>query len=59
MVPHEITENNKIQRVTACLFLFNKQRRKSFLWQIVTGDEKSIFYDKPKRKKSWVNSGKP
>jgi len=40
------TETNKNPRV----FLFSKQRRKSFLWKIVTGDEKWILYDNSKRK---------
>ena len=56
-VPHKLTETNKNQRVAACLSLLNKQRRKSFLWKIVTGDEKWILYDNPKRRKSWVNPG--
>ena len=34
-------------------------KKKSFLSQIVTGDEKWIRYDNPKRKKSWVDPGKP
>lgn len=34
-------------------------KKKSFLWRIVTGDEKWIYYDNPKRKKSWVNPGEP
>ncbi|KAG5322930.1 MOS1T transposase, partial [Pseudoatta argentina] len=36
--------------------LLQRQRRKDFLHRIVTGDEKWIHYDNPKRRKSW---GKP
>lgn len=58
-VPHELGENNKNQWVTACLSLLNKQHRKSFLWQIITSDEKWIFYDNSKRITSWINLGEP
>ncbi|KAG5315673.1 MOS1T transposase, partial [Pseudoatta argentina] len=36
--------------------LLQRQKRKDFLHRIVTGDEKWIHYDNPKRRKSW---GKP
>ncbi|KAG5318735.1 MOS1T transposase, partial [Pseudoatta argentina] len=36
--------------------LLQRQKRKGFLHRIVTGDEKWIHYDNPKRRKSW---GKP
>jgi len=29
------------------------------LYQIVTDDEKWIYYDNPKRKKSWIDPGQP
>jgi len=31
-----------------------RQKRKSFLHRIVTSDEKCIFFQNPKRKKSWI-----
>ena len=34
-----------------------KYLRKSSLAQIVTGDENWIYFDYPKRKKSWVSPG--
>ena len=34
-------------------------KNKSFLHGIVTGDEKWIHYDNPKRKKSYVKPGQP
>lgn len=58
-IPHKLNESNKNQRLASCLSLLNRQRKKSFLWKIVTGDEKWIYYENPKRKKSWVNPGEP
>ena len=58
-VPHKLTEHNLGQRVNTCLMLLAKQQKKDFLWKIVTGDEKYIFYENPKRKMSWVDPGKP
>jgi len=49
---HELTEANKNQRVAVYLSLLRKQRRKSFLWKIVTDDEKWILYGNSKRKES-------
>ena len=41
------------------VFLRGRHKKKSFLHRIVTGDEKWIHYDNPKRKKSYVNPGLP
>ena len=49
-VPHFLTKDNKNSCLGICLNLHNKQHRKSFLWKIVTGDEKWIYFDNPKRK---------
>ena len=38
-VPHKLSDHNKIQRLNTSIFLLSKQKRKSFLHQIVTGDE--------------------
>jgi len=43
------------RRKNTCKILLERYRRKSFLHRIVTGDEKWIFFENPKRKKSWVN----
>lgn len=48
-IPHEFTETNKNHRSIAYLSLFNKQRKKSFLWQIVTGNKKLVLYNNPKQ----------
>ena len=39
--------------------LLERQKRKGFLHRIVTGDEKWIYYENPKRKKAWVKPGEP
>jgi len=37
--------------------LFARRKRKGFLHRIVTGDEKWIHYDNPKKRKSWGPPG--
>ena len=39
--------------------LLERHKKKSFLHRILTGDEKWIRYDNPKRKKSYVIPGQP
>ncbi len=56
-VPHVLTEHSLGQRMNTCLSLLARQQKKNFLWKIVTGNEKYIFYDNPKCKKSWVDPG--
>lgn len=58
-VPHKLTEENKNRRVDICLNLLSRFKRKDFLHNIVTGDEKWILYDNPKRRKAWVDPGQP
>lgn len=58
-VPHELNDRQIERRKTTCEILLARQKKKSFLYRIVTGDEKWIFFDNPKRKKSWVDPGKP
>ena len=45
------------RRKNTCEILLERYRKKSFLHRIVTGDEKWIFFENPKRKKSWVDPG--
>ena len=42
-----------------CQILLARQKRKSFLHRIVTGDEKWIYFQNSKRKKSWVDPTQP
>jgi len=62
-VPHSLTENNKAQRVAISTSLLSRhciaeQRHKSFLSQIVTGDEKWCVYVNFKQRKQWLSPDK-
>ena len=41
----------------ACEQLLQRQNQKGFIHRIVTGDEKWVNYDNPKRRKSWGMPG--
>ena len=52
-MPYELKPRDVERRLFACEQLLERQRRKGFLHRIVTGDEKWVHYDNPKRRKSW------
>lgn len=54
-VPHQLSESNKMQRITICNSLLCRQQNESFLHRIITGDEKWILYDNQKRKRQWLS----
>ena len=56
-VPYELKPRDVERRFYTCEQLLQRQKRKGFLHRIVTGDEKWIHYDNPKRKKSYGYSG--
>ncbi|UYV79912.1 hypothetical protein LAZ67_18001028, partial [Cordylochernes scorpioides] len=56
-VPYELKPGNIKRHICTCELLLKRQNRKGFLHRIVTGDEKWIHYDNPKRRKSWVKPG--
>lgn len=58
-IPHELSERDLERRKTTCEILLQRQKRKRFLHRIITGDEKWIHYDNPKRPKAWVKPGEP
>lgn len=58
-VPYELKPRDMERRSLICELLLKRQKRKGFLHRIVTGDEKWIHYDNPKRRKSWVKPGQP
>ena len=58
-VPYALKPRDVERRFSTCEQLLQRYNRKSFLHRIVTGDEKWIHYDNPKRKKSWVKPGEP
>jgi len=56
---HELSEDNKNRRRDTALIVLLKFRKKDFLHKIITGNEKWILYDNPKRRKSWVDLDQP
>ncbi|GFT51400.1 mariner Mos1 transposase [Trichonephila clavipes] len=56
-VPYELRPRDVERRLFACEQLLARQRRKGSLHPIVTGDEKWVRYDNPKRRKSWGYPG--
>jgi len=56
-VPHDLNERHMENRKVTCEMLLQRHERKSFLYRIVTGDEKLIYFENPKRKKSWLSPG--
>ncbi len=58
-VPHRLSEINIAQRLSICVSLSSRYKKKSFLWKIVTGDEKWIYYDNTVNKKQWLSPGEP
>ncbi|XKL61262.1 hypothetical protein PGB90_008319 [Kerria lacca] len=56
-VPHQLNDRQMENRKTVSEILLSRHERKSFLHQIVTGDEKWIYFDKPEHRKLWVDPG--
>jgi histone-lysine N-methyltransferase SETMAR len=56
-VPYTLSETSKMQRLNICISLWAKIQKKNFLWKIVTGDEKWIFFDNPHNQKQWLSPG--
>ena len=56
-VPQQLYDRQMENRKTICEMLLQRMERKSFLHRIVTGDEKWIYFENPKRKKSWLSPG--
>ncbi|CAH2108047.1 unnamed protein product [Euphydryas editha] len=52
-VPYELKPRDVERRLCISEILLARHKRKGFLHRIVTGDEKWIHYDNPKRRKSW------
>ena len=58
-VLHELKPRDVEGRFCMSEMLLERHKKKSFLRRIVTGDEKWIHHDNPKRKKSYVKPGQP
>ena len=56
-VPHELKPRDVERRFCMFEIFLECHKKKPFLHRIVTGDEKWIQYDNPKRKKSYVRPG--
>ena len=58
-VPHELKPREVKRRFCMSEMLLERHKKESFLHRIVTGDEKWIHYDNPKRKNWNVKPGQP
>lgn len=58
-VPHELSENQLKSRITTCQKHLAALKKHNFFSRIVTGDEKWVYYENPKRKAAYVNPGEP
>lgn len=56
-VPHELRERDVERRFCMSEMLLARNRKKAFLHRMITGDEKWIHYDNPKRKSAYVRRG--
>ena len=52
-VPYELKPSDVEWRFFACEQVLQRQNRKGFLDRIVTDDEKWVYYNNPKCRKSW------
>ncbi|GFU64409.1 mariner Mos1 transposase [Trichonephila clavipes] len=58
-VPHELKDRQHENRKLVCEMLLARYKRKSYLHRIVTGDERWIYFENPKRNRSYVDPGQP
>lgn len=58
-MPQQLSEKSALNRLNVCLSLLARHRKKSFLWKIITGDEKWIYFSNHKQKKSCVDPVQP
>lgn len=54
-VPHELSANNRKQRIIVCKSLLSRLKLEPFLNRIITGDEKWVFYHNVKRQRQWLS----
>ncbi|XP_055698617.1 histone-lysine N-methyltransferase SETMAR-like [Phlebotomus papatasi] len=52
-VPHQLSEKNKVDRMTTAISLLERIKNEPFLDRLVTGDEKWILYNNVQRKRTW------
>lgn len=56
-VPYQLKQRDVERRFFTCEQLLQRQKRKGFLHRIVTGDEKWVHYDNPKRRATYGYPG--
>jgi len=56
-VPYEMKPRNVERRFFTCEMLLARHKRKGFLHRIITGEEKWVHYDNPKKRKLWGPPG--
>ena len=56
-VPHELTAENKAQRILICNSLLIRYEKEPFLHSLVTGDEKWVLYENPVCRKQYLSRG--
>ena len=56
-VPHELTERNKLDRMSKCASLLARHHVGSFWDRLITCDEKWVFYNNLVRKREWCAPG--
>lgn len=54
-VPHQLSEENKANRSNTCNLLLQRHNTEPFLDRLITGDEKWVLYDNPRRKRQWLS----
>ena len=56
-IPHDLTANQKTQRLDICMSLLSKKRHFGWLDDVITGDEKWVLYVNNTRKSQWLRPG--
>lgn len=56
-VPHDLNDRQIEKRKVISELLLYRQERKGFVHRIITGDEKWIYFDNPKRNKAYLDPG--
>jgi len=54
-VPHDLTENQANRCVETCRKLLENPRDDRFIRQIVTSDEKWIYFINPDKRNQWLD----
>jgi len=58
-IPHDLSEDNKLSRLSICSANFSRNEKYSFLDSLLTCDEKWILYSNSRRSYHWLSSTDP